>query len=128
MSESFDEFMERKRARLAGEKKPAKKRTGLKPVSKKQSVKLRLYKQARDHHYSSEENRCCAICGTTDNLSIHHTGKRGNEIANKEKFITLCIIGDCLEQQYPKLNGGSGGCHGFVEANKEWAREKGDLE
>jgi hypothetical protein len=126
--ESFDDFMERKRARLAGEKKPAKKRTPLKPISKKQSVKLRRYKQARELHYGEEENRCCAICGKTDNLSVHHAAKRGNNIDRTDTFITLCVIGDYLSQQHPELNHSSYGCHGFVEANKGWAREKGYLE
>lgn len=133
MSESFDEFMERKRRRLEGEPKPKKERTplkkgkGLNPVSKKQSAKLRLYKKARELHYGSEENRSCAICGATNGLSVHHIEKRGDNIADSSKFITLCIIGDYMANLYPELNSGSGGCHGFIEANKSWAREHGYL-
>lgn len=128
MAESFEDFMKRKADRLAGVPKPKKERKGLNPVSKKQSKKLQAYAKARESHYSKESNRSCAVCGGVDNLSIHHINKRGDRISDEEGFITLCLQGDYLEQLYPELNKGTGGCHGFIEANKGWAREKGYLE
>lgn len=126
--ESFDDYMKRREDRLNGVPKQKKERKGLRPVSKKQSKKLQAYKKARDEHYSSDENKRCAICGRTNGLSIHHESKRGNEIANADRFITLCLIGSYLDELYPELNHShTGGCHGFIEANKSWAREKGYL-
>lgn len=127
--ESFDDYMKRREDRLNGVEKPKKERKGLRPVSKKQSKKLQEYAKAREQHYSKPENKCCEICGRTDGLSVHHVGKRGNEIANADKFITLCIIGNYLDGLHPELNHShSGGCHGFIEGNKAWARANGYLE
>ncbi len=104
------------------------KRTPLSPISKKQSKKLREYKKAREEHYKDEENQKCFLCGSTKNLSIHHIKKRGNLISDKSYFISLCLIGDYLNQLYPDHNQSGSGCHGHIEANKDWARENGYIE
>jgi len=102
------------------------KKTQLNPVSKKQKKRNDEYKKARESHYSRQENRQCRCCGTTNNLSIHHTEKRGCNTSNEESFITLCIIGDFMDRKFPESNHShSGGCHGWVEANKSQARELG---
>lgn len=97
---------------------------GLNPVSRKQKKKNADYKKAREEHYSKIENRRCALCGTTDNLSVHHTNKRGNNIADASTFVTLCILGSAIDAIFPELNSCQGlGCHGKVERNKGWARD-----
>lgn len=128
--ESFEDYMRRKEERrLNGKKKPqGLKKSRLRPVSKKQSKRNQAYAKAREEHYSDDSNKACAICGRTENLSIHHSAKRGSNIADARTFITLCVIGDTLARTHPELNYSSLGCHGFVEANKGWARENGYLE
>lgn len=119
-----------------GQVKPARKglgrgkglvsRKGLNPVSKKQKKKNSSYQQATTEHFKDEANQKCFLCGSTEALSIHHRRKRGKHIDDPFYFMTLCMIGDYLDKQYPDMNHShSGGCHGFVEGNKEWAREKG---
>lgn len=105
------------------------KRTRLNTVSKKGKKKQQEYAKAKAEHYRDTKNQRCAICGKAENLSIHHAAKRaeGNH-ANKETFITLCLLGDFLNKKFPELNQVGSGCHGFVEANKSWARENNYLE
>ena len=104
------------------------KKTPLNPISKKQQKKLREYKKAREEHYSDEENQKCFLCGSTKNLSIHHIAKRGNLISDQSRFITLCLTGNYLNALYPDHNQSGAGCHGHVEANKDWARQYGYIE
>lgn len=101
------------------------KKTKLNPVSKKQKKRLQEYEKAKEKHYKHDANRVCAICGSSNNLSIHHKSKRGSNIASD--LVTLCLIGNYLSNLHPELNPSSSGCHGFVEANKGWARENGWL-
>jgi hypothetical protein len=108
-------------------RKPLRK-SKLNPVSKKQKKRNKEYKYAKEQHYSSEENRVCFCCGSPNNLSIHHKEKRGINTSNRESFITLCIMGNYMDERYPESNHShSGGCHGWVEANKSQARELGLL-
>lgn len=101
-------------------------RKGLNPISKKQQKKLNDYKKARDAHYKEESNRVCLLCGGTNNLSVHHSKKRGESIADTKTFFTLCLKGRYLDELYPDANHNhTGGCHGFVEANPSIARELG---
>lgn len=105
------------------------KRTPLKPVSKKQQKKLSDYARARKVHYSDESNRSCFLCGRSDHLSVHHIAKRGTKIADTDQFVTLCLIGDYMDNLYPDSNHShTGGCHAWIEANKSIARELGLLE
>lgn len=133
-AESFDDWLRRK------EKKPVKPTsTGLKrrvglsssgplnPVSKKQKKKNQEYEKAKKTFYKEEKNQVCFLCGSPNNLSIHHIAKRGNEIANQKKFVTLCLIGSSYSKQFPHLNQ-TESCHDFVEKNKGWARANHLLE
>ena len=132
---SIEEFLNNKEAkRLEGTKAIPPKRTGLSrkplnPVSKKGRKKKQEYAKATAEHYKNDENRRCALCGTNKNLSIHHSEKRDNgNHAKEETCITLCILGSYMDQQFPEMNHShSGGCHGFVEGNKAWARDNGYL-
>ena len=98
-------------------------RKGLNPVSKKQKKRNNDYKDAMAEHYADEENRRCFLCGSTDNLSIHHKKKRGKETSDSFYFVTLCIIGSYMDKKYPDSNHShSGGCHGWVHANTSIAK------
>ncbi len=102
------------------------KRTRLNPVSKKQKKRLVEYKKARESHYSNETNQKCLLCGTSNNLSIHHSKGRGSSIAEEESFVTLCIFGRSMDVAYPdSIHVHSGGCHGWVHANSTLAKELG---
>ncbi len=105
------------------------KRTRLNPVSKKQKKKNSDYAKAKEEHYKNDENRRCFFCGTTRYLSVHHTEKRTDgKISDQKTFLTLCLLGDYLDRQNEDMNHShSGGCHGFVEGNKQWARDNGYL-
>lgn len=128
----LSDWLEKREARRLGVKKPKKtyqlKRSKLNPVSKKQKKRNKDYKDARVKHYSNESNRQCAICGKTENLSIHHKEGRGSNSANENTFVTLCILGTRFNELYPDLNHNEGlGCHQGVERNKTWARQHGYL-
>lgn len=132
-SESFEEWLARKAAKKDQPKPvPGLRRSGLKrgkplkPISEKGKKRAKEYKKAREEHYSDEDNRRCALCGSTNNLSVHHTAKRGDNTAKGETFLTLCLTGSYMARLHPQLNYAEG-CHNFVEANKGWARENGYL-
>jgi len=131
---SFEEYLSNKEAKRLESTKPVPSkriRSGrLNPVSKKGRKKRQEYAKASKEHYQNDENRRCALCGSQGNLSIHHIKKRleGNH-AEKETFITLCLTSKFMDERYPQSNHShSGGCHGWIEGNKEWARENGYLE
>lgn len=139
--ESLYEWCERKeKRRLEGNRKTpdgrkalrrtgALKKTKLNAVSKKQKKRNQEYKHARELHYSIEANRMCALCSRTDHLSIHHVSKRGANLSDHTKFVTLCLVGSYMDEKYPESNHShQGGCHAWIEANKTWARENGYLE
>ena len=129
MSESFEELMKRKQERLAGKKKEPKKRKRLKPKSKKQRLRDEEYQALHKEYFSLPHNRRCALCGTSEALSIHHTEKRGDNQNKTETWVTLCLLNNQFTKyKFPEANHShSGGCHGFVEGNKEWARKNGFL-
>lgn len=105
----------------------ALKKTRLNPVSKKQKKKNNEYNKAKKVHYADEANRVCLFCGTSNNLSIHHTAKRLNgKLMDETSFITLCLAGDFMDRKHPDSNHShTDGCHGWLEANKSWARDNG---
>lgn len=101
-------------------------RKGLNAVSKKQKKRNTSYQQATKEHYEDEANRKCFFCGATSSLSIHHRRKRGVHTDDPLYFMTLCMMGNYMDEKYPDMNHShAGGCHGFIEGNKEWSREKG---
>lgn len=103
-------------------------RKRLNPVSKKHKKRLSGYKESREEFYKDEVNQKCFLCGSVNNLSIHHKKKRGKETDDPFYFVTLCIIGNYMDLEYPDANHShSGGCHGFIEGNKSIARELGLL-
>lgn len=127
--DNLQDWLERK------DKKQAKracsvfpKRVGLNRISKKGKKKQQEYAKAKEEHYKDDANRRCMVCGSTRNLSVHHSKKRteGNH-SKQETFITLCLLGDYFNKLYPELNQSGSGCHGFVEANKSWAKLNGYL-
>lgn len=100
-------------------------RGGLRPISKK--------RQPEQAKYSREsvkwlEGKCCKVCGTENNLSVHHTAGRGALLNVKSLWIAACLIGseEFLKKKYPNSNHShSGGCHGWIEANHSLSRELG---
>lgn len=99
-------------------------RKGLNPVSKKQKKRNNDYKDAIKEHYEDEANQKCFLCGCSNNLSIHHKKKRGKETSDPFYFVTLCLVGNAMDERYPDSNHShTGGCHGWVEGNKSIARE-----
>jgi hypothetical protein len=133
-NESFESYLERKEARringkLKGafnSKRYSLKRTPLKKVSPKQKERLKKYKAATKEHYADESNQSCYLCGATTGLSIHHISKRGGNI--DKNLVTLCMTSDFMNQTNPDSNHShTGGCHGWVEANKSLARKMGLL-
>lgn len=99
-------------------------RTRLNPVSKKQKKRNASYEQSKKEFLEKESNQKCYLCGKTSSLSIHHRDKRGDNLDNPLLFLTLCMIGDYMDKEYPDSNHShSGGCHGWAEGNKETARE-----
>jgi hypothetical protein len=96
----------------------------LNPVSKKRKKKNVNYKESVESHYADEKNQTCFLCGCSNNLSIHHKKKRGKVLDDEFYFVTLCLIGDYMDRLHPDSNHShTGGCHGWVEGNKEQARE-----
>lgn len=128
--ENLEQWIKRKEERRAWKLSPERgrlKRSALKPVSNKQRKKLSVYSKVKAEHL--QDNSSCELCGCTNNLSIHHVAKRGDNLSNKDKFMTLCLMGDYMDQQYPDSNHShTGGCHGWVEGNKELARKLGYLD
>lgn len=136
LSDSFPDWLRDKELKRAQKKEKAQRekrfsslrRSPLNKVSKKQKKRNQEYHQALDRHYEKESNKTCAICGSSNNLSIHHKEGRGSKVASEETFVTLCILGTRFNELYPDLNPNNGlGCHQGVEANKGWARENGFL-
>lgn len=101
-----------------------KPRSRLKPVSERRSKANEKYAKAKAAYLKA--NRTCEICGKDQALSIHHIGGRsGSKLYDPDNFMTLCLIGDYLDRKFPEANHShAGGCHGFVEGNKDLAREK----
>lgn len=98
----------------------------LKKISKKQKKRNADYKKAREEHYSKEENQKCFLCGTTNNLSIHHMAKRLDRIADASSFVTLCLMSNAMDIKYPESNHShSGGCHSWAHANASLSKELG---
>jgi hypothetical protein len=102
-----------------------KKRKPMRKSSIKRSKEEGLYRKASLKHL--KENPSCEICGRKDNLSIHHkSGRIGELLYDEGNLMTLCLIGYILDKKYPNSNHNhTGGCHGWVEANKSIARENG---
>lgn len=128
----FEDWLKKKEDRKNGVKPPKKvyqmKRSKLNPVSKKQKKKNALISKSYKEHYADEENRKCALCGSRENLSVHHRSKRlGDKAHDPNTFITLCLTGSYLADLHPELNRAEG-CHGMVEANKSWARQNNYLD
>ena len=99
-------------------------RKGLSPVSKKQKKKNASYQKEKTEFLSDEKNQQCFLCGSTSSLSIHHRRKRGEYVDDPLYFMTLCMMGDFMDQKYPDSNHShAGGCHGWVEGNKDMARQ-----
>lgn len=126
-SESISAWLERKDKKQSEQiAKRNSGRKGLNRVSKKQKIKNKLYKEAREVHYADEDNRQCFLCGTHDNLSVHHKIKRGTKIDDAFYFVTLCILGTAMDERYADSNHShSGGCHGWLHANAKLAKELG---
>jgi hypothetical protein len=128
--ESVEQWLARKEKRRLERLSPEfgrLKRSSLKPASNKRKKKLVEYKKASAEYL--QDNSSCELCGCTNNLSIHHVAKRGSNLSNKDKFMTLCILGDYMDKQYPDSNHShSGGCHGWVEGNKSLSRKLGYLD
>lgn len=82
----------RKAERQAGkEKKPIRK---IKPVSDKMRQKLKEYKPAKDQHLREHPDCQVRLIGCQNNRetnSVHHSAKRGKNLANKETFLTACV-------------------------------------
>lgn len=128
---SINDWLSRKgemRSKQSGESKARrsglKAKSSLRQVSKNQQKKNSDYSTAKTKHYSLEENQSCFLCGKTEHLSVHHVSKRGNNIADQSKFMTLCLMGNFMDKKYPDSNHShQGGCHSWVEANKSISRE-----
>ena len=93
----------------AKKKVVAKKRTKIKPVSKK--------RQKEQKTYSTLSKAYLAIhpiceCGGCFHLAtqIHHRGRRGKNFLNDDLFMAVCSP-----------------CHEQIEANGNWARAQGYL-
>lgn len=104
-----------------------KKKPKIKSKSSKRSSEESLYAKARKKYLN--ENPNCEICGNSKNSSLHHkAGRSGKLIYDIEYFSNLCLASDYCDVIYPESNHNhSGGCHGWVEANKDLARELGWL-
>lgn len=120
---SFEEWLKKKdEPKIKG----FKKRTPLKRTSDKQKKLNDRYREASKRHLQDERNQCCAICGRTRNLSIHHVSRRGQNIDSD--LLTLCLSGRAIYSLFPELTPSDlEGCHAAVEANAKWARAKGYL-
>jgi len=102
-----------------------KPRQRLRHTSQKRAPELREY--ARES-VAFLRDKTCALCGTADNLSLHHMAGRGKLLNEQKYWIPLCLIGSeaWIRDKYPDTNHShSGGCHGWVEANKTLAKELG---
>lgn len=82
----------------------------IRPLSSKMRVKLAEYRKVRDEYL--KENPNCARCGTNQNISLHHLkGRIGDNLTDKNNFMTLCIpchqwatefTKDAIEQGFAK--------------------------
>ena len=110
----------------AGHQPRWKRRTPLKTVSKSRSKEAREYASASRLWLGGKS---CEVCGQQNHLSIHHKkGRIGKLLNDKRWWMCACLIGseDYLKEAFPDANHcHSGGCHGFIEANANLAREKG---
>lgn len=60
------------------------------PISEKQSKRLAEYRKVRDQFL--KENPFCKICGTTNDISLHHSrGRIGELLIDTAHFVTLCL-------------------------------------
>lgn len=102
-----------------------KPRKYMRQQSKKGRKRQSKYSKAASEYL--KENPFCEICGREENLSIHHkAGRNGSLLWDKRYFMTTCMIGYVLDKMFPNSNKNhTGGCHGWIEANKNLAREKG---
>lgn len=125
MSESFEDWIERKTNPKQKEKKIyTLKRTRINPISKKQKKRNESYRKKHDEYLKNHQR--CEICGSSENLSIHHKMGRGSYTDKEEFFMVACMSGSFLNQKYPDSNHHhTGGCHGWIEANKKIARANG---
>lgn len=111
---------------LSGEQKGFrdKPRSKLKSASKKKRKELSEYK--KECNKFLRDNPKCEICGREENLSIHHKMGRGKNLCNPNYFMSACLVGGFLDNKYPDSNHNhTGGCHGWIEANKTLSRELG---
>lgn len=129
-SSSIHEWLDRKeKGSIKPERKDFSRSLGsgsnpIKSVSKKQQKKNSSYASAKARHYHNEDNQECFLCHRRDHLSIHHKAKRGKFIDDSDTFVTLCLVGNFMDLQYPDSNHShQGGCHSWVEANKSISRE-----
>lgn len=111
---------------LSGEQKSFRQKPGkgLRKVSKKRKKEHLEYSKVSKKFLI--ENPECEICGQREHLSVHHKKGRGKYLCDTEHFMVACVVGNYLDAVYPESNHfHTGGCHGWIEANKEKARELG---
>lgn len=136
--EDFEKWLEKKNNKkkkegtyrervLSGEQKSwkdsSKKKSKLSRKSNKESSRQSKYRKASKEYL--EDHPRCELCGNPSSLSIHHKmGRSGEYLWDKSFFMTLCLLGYAMDRAYPDSNHShTGGCHGWVEANKRLARE-----
>lgn len=84
------------------------KRSPLKKMSSKASVRMKTYLKARKEYM--EEHPCCEICNALAVCIHHKKGKLGDLLWDKRFFMSTCF-----------------NCHRRIEDNRAWGYEMGYL-
>lgn len=102
-----------------------KKRKPMRSSSKKRSKEMSQYSKVSATYL--KENPECEVCGNPSNPSIHHKkGRLGSLLTDERYFMHACLAGSFLDEMYPESNHNhTGGCHGWIEANRIQARKLG---
>lgn len=86
-------------------KSPLKRKSRLRPASKKRAAALKLYYELRREYLRLHP--ACEICTVKNSQDIHHKAGRGPNLNKTETWMALCRL-----------------CHDEIHHNPSWAREQ----
>lgn len=110
MSDELSIFSKEYRARKTEKvKKEPKKRSPIRPMSKKMTAERKTYRQLREEFLSRPENMFCAVYPHLRATQVHHMAGRIGELLNDtSKWLAVSDVG-----------------HRWCEDNPELAKERG---
>ncbi|MGA9651921.1 hypothetical protein [Pedobacter sp.] len=110
MSEELSIFSKEYRARKTEKvKKEPKKRSPIRPMSKKMTAERKTYRQLREEFLSRPENMFCAVFPHLRSCQVHHKiGRQGSLLNDTSNWLAVSHEG-----------------HARIENFPEWAKEFG---